>query len=211
MLSLEERNRLLDEFSARLKRHLPEAWRCLYEERSGSAKFGSGQRTLVCVECPAEGPFKRDAVLATLGRLAHRHDGTLDPCADEFALLSFGNVEDALRMSVELQRLVPHARLRVGLVSGRSRMAACRAAGRDFFILLGEERARVEALTRRAAPGTVQLAVEAYQALRSTIEHDVGSCILLEAFDGDELTEASLTLPPDPAAELSTFAGLGLT
>jgi hypothetical protein len=211
MVSLEERNRLLDEFSTQLKRHLPEAWRSLYEERSGTAKFGSGQRTLVCVEAPAEGPFRRDAVLATLRRLARRHDGTLDPCADEFAFLSFGNPEDALRMAVELQRLVPHARLRVGLVSGRSRIAVCQAAGRDFFILLGEERARVEALTRRAAPGTVQLAVEAYEAVRDTIAHGVGSCILLEAFNGDELTEASLTLPPDPTADLSTFAGLGLT
>ena len=212
MVCVEEKNRLLDEFSTQVRRHFPEVvWRSLFSERSGSADFGSAQRTLLCVECPAEGPFNRDAVLASLKRLALRHDGILDPCADDFAFVSFPDPEAALRTAVELQRLVPRARLRMGLGSGRCRMALCQAAGHDFLMLLGAERARIEGLTMRAAPGTIQLAPEAYERLHGTISHDLGSCLVLQEFDDEILTEVSLTLPPDVTADVSTFAGLGLT
>jgi hypothetical protein len=212
MVCVEEKGLLLEEFSGRVRRHFPErVWRSLFEDRSGSAEFGSAQRTLVCVECPATGPFQRDAVVASLRRLAKRHDGLVDPCAEDFAFVSFPDPEAALRTAVELQRLVPRARLRMGLVSGRCRMALVSAGGQDFLMLLGSERARVEALTARAAPGTIQLATEAYERLQATISQDLGSCLVLQEFDHDVLTEVSLTLPPDAAADVSTFAGLGLT
>ncbi|HET8745125.1 MAG TPA: hypothetical protein VFM98_05950 [Ramlibacter sp.] len=211
MVGTEEKGRLLAEFSINVQRHFPDVWRSLFEERSGNAKFGSAQRTLVCVECPVSGPLKRDALLASLRRLARRHEGTVDPCADEFAFVSFGNPQDALAMAVELQRLVARARLRVGLASGRCRMARCDAAGQAFLMLLGDERARVRTLTLHAAPGSVQLAPGAYEDLRDAIDSTLGSCIVMESFEDDELHEVSLTLPPDPMADLSTFAGLGLT
>jgi hypothetical protein len=140
-----------------------------------------------------------------------RHDGMVDPCADGFAFVSFPDAEAALRTAVELQRLVPRARLRMGLGTGRCRMALVSAGGSDFLMLLGSERARIEAMTARAAPGTIQLAPEAYESLQGTISQDLGSCLLLQEFDHDVLTEVSLTLPPDAAADVSTFAGLGLT
>jgi hypothetical protein len=212
MLGVEEKSLLLDEFSARIQRHLPgSVWRSLFEERSGKAGFGSAQRTLLCVECPFEGPFARDSVVAGLKRLARRHEGIVDPCADDFAFVSFADPEAALRTAVELQRLVPRARLRMGLGSGRCRMAVCSAGGQDFLVLLGSERARIEELTRRAAPGAVQLPPEQYETLEGTIGHDLGSCLVLAEFDNEVLTEVSLTLPPDVTAEVSTFAGLGLT
>lgn len=212
MVGTEEKNSLVDELSRRVREHLPpEVWRSLFEAHSGSAAFGSTQRTLVCVECPDEGPFQRNAVVATLQRLAVRHDGIVDPCVDEFAFVSCRDAAGALRLAVELQRLVPRARLRMGLGGGRCRMALCKAEGREFLILLGAERARVRDLATRAAPGTVQLAPEAYAGVRDMITNDLGSCLVLEAFDHDELTEVSLTLPPDAAADVSTFAGLGLT
>jgi len=212
MVDVEEKSRLLDEFSARIQHHFPHAvWRSLFEERSGTAQFGSAQRTLLCVECPEEGPFTRKDVLASLKRLARGNDGVVDPCAADFAFVSFAEPEAALLTGVELQRLVPRARLRMGLGCGRSRLARCRAADQDFLLLLGDERSRIEALTRRAAPGTLQLAPEAYAALQGTIADGLGSCIVLLEMDADELTEASLTLPPDATADVSTFVGLGLT
>jgi hypothetical protein len=212
MAGVDEKSRLLDEFSTQVQRHFPESvWRSLFEERSGKAGFGSAQRTLLCVECLTEGPFSRDNVVASLKRLARRHEGIVDPCADDFAFLSFAEPEAALRTAVELQRLVPRARLRMGLGSGRCRMAVCSAGGQDFLILLGSERARIEELTRRAAPGTVQLAPEQYETLQGTITHDLGSCLVMAEFDNEVLTQVSLTLPPDVTAEVSTFAGLGLT
>ncbi len=69
----------------------------------------------------------------------------------------------------------------------------------------------MEGLTRRAAAATVQLAPEAYEKLQGAISHDLGSCLVMAEFDDDVLTEVTLTLPPDPAADVSTFAGLGLT
>jgi hypothetical protein len=57
----------------------------------------------------------------------------------------------------------------------------------------------------------VQLAPEQYETLEGTIGHDLGSCLVLAEFDKEVLTEVSLTLPPDVTAEVSTFAGLGLT
>jgi hypothetical protein len=212
MVCVEEKSKLLDEFCEQVRRHFREGvWRSLFEDRSGSAEFGSAQRTLVCVECPSTGPFQKDGVVASLTRLARRHDGVVDPCAGDFAFVSFPDAEAALRTAVELQRLVPRARLRMGLGTGRCRMALVSAGGRDFLMLLGSERARIEALTARAAPGTIQLAPEAYGHLQATISHDLGSCLVLQEFDHDVLTEVSLTLPPDAAADVSTFAGLGLT
>jgi len=70
---------------------------------------------------------------------------------------------------------------------------------------------RAEALTARAAPATVQLAPEAYEKLHDAISQALGSCLVMAEFEGDVLTDVSLTLPPDPAADVSTFAGLGLT
>jgi hypothetical protein len=212
MVCAEEKTMLLDEFSEQVGRHFPEGvWRSLFQERTGRAEFGSAVRTIVCVECPTEGPLKREGVLVTLRRLAPRHEGLLDPCAGEFAFVSFPDPNAALRMAVALQRLVPRARLRVGIGIGRCRMALCAADGHDFVLLLGKERARVEGLTRRAAAATVQLAPEAYEKLQGAISHDLGSCLVMAEFDDDVLTEVTLTLPPDPAADVSTFAGLGLT
>lgn len=212
MVCAEEKTMLLDEFSDQVRRHFPSSvWRSLFEERTGRAEFGSATRTLLCVEFPTEGPLKREGLLSALSRLAPRHDGLLDPCCGDFGFVSFASQDRALQMAVALQRQMPRARLRLGIGIGRCRMALCSADGRDFMLLLGKERARVEELTRRAAPGTVQLAPEAYEKLQDAISHELGSCLVMAEFDEDVLREVSLTLPPDPAAEVSTFAGLGLT
>jgi hypothetical protein len=40
---------------------------------------------------------------------------------------------------------------------------------------------------------------------------DLGSYLVMAEFENDLLTEISLTIPPDVSADVSTFAGLGLT
>jgi len=211
-MSTDDKRVLLAEFSAQVRRHFPEGvWRSLFQERTGTAEFGTATRTVMCVECPAEGPLTRDGLLAAIQRLTPRHEGLLDPCTDGFAFVSFGTPQAALQMAVALQRQLPKARLRMGLVIGRCRMALCSADGTDFLMLLGAERARAQALTSRASPGTLQLAPEAYDALEGQISQDLGSCVVMAEYDADRLTEVSLTLPPDRSADLSTFAGLGLT
>lgn len=212
MMAVDEKTLLLNEFSQQVQRHFPDGvWRSLFQDRTGRAEVGSANRALVCVEIPSEGPLTREGLLGSMGRLVARHNGVLDPCAGDFAFASFADAEAALQMAVALQRLLPRARLRTGIGLGRCRMARCNADGRDFLLLLGKQRARVEALTQSASPATVQLTPEAYEQLQAVISHDLGSCIVMAEFDDDVLREVSLTLPPDPASELSTFAGLGLT
>jgi hypothetical protein len=212
MVCVDEKTKLVDELSALVARHFPESvWRAVCNREGGSAAFGWATRALVAIECPDQGPFKRDAVLATLQRLARKHGGLVDPCPQEFAMVTFRDAESALRLVVELQRLVPRARLRMGLGGGRCRMALCKAEGSEFLVLLGDERERMQSLAECAAPGTVQFTPHAYAPLRDLITSDLGSCLVLEAYDGEQLTEVSLTLPPDATADLSTFAGLGLT
>lgn len=211
-MSTDDKKVLLAEFSAQIRRHFPAGvWRALFETRTGTAEFGTATRTLLCVECPADGPLTRDGLLAAIQRLTPRHEGLLDPCTGNYAFVSFGTPQSALTMAVALQRQLPRARLRMGLVIGRCRMALCSADGADFLLLLGAERARAEALTSRASLGTLQLAPEAYDALEGQINRDLGSCVVMAEYDADQLTEVSLTLPPDRSADLSTFAGLGLT
>lgn len=212
MVCTQEKDSLLGEFSEQVRRHFPAAvWRSLFLDRTGRAEFGSTVRTVLCIECPSSGPLKRDGLLAALNRTAPLHAGRVDPCTGDFAFVSFADPACGLRMAMALQRQLPRARLRMGLATGRCRMAVCSVEGHDFLMLLGQERARVESLTERAAAGTVQLAPETYDLLQNQISHDLGSCVVLAEFDDDVLTEVSLTLPPDPAAEASTFAGLGLT
>lgn len=209
---VEEKSSLLREFAGRVRDHFPPTvWRSLYEERTGTAEFGSARRTLLCVECPAGGPITREGVVSAMKRVVPQLQGLVDPCPGDFAFASFPDPGSAMQAAVRMHRAMPKARLRMGLGSGRCRMALCSAGGADFVLLLGEERARVEALARRGSPGTTQLAPEVYEVLEDWLQHELGSCVVMAEYDGESLTEVSVTLPPAQGADLSTFAGLGLT
>ncbi len=65
MVGTDDKAKLLDEFSERVRRHFPAAvGHSLFVERTGRAEFGSATRTLVCVECPSEGPLTHEGLLA---------------------------------------------------------------------------------------------------------------------------------------------------
>lgn len=211
-LQTESTEVLIDELSGRLQKHCPpDVWRSLFEDRTGKARFGHATRTLVCVECPESGPLTRTGIVAALGRLAPRHHGLLDPCAGDFAIASFDEANDALSLAVAMQRFAPRARLRIGVNTCVCRMAACHCGDERFTVLLGAARTETEAMTSRASPGTIQLGPQAYVLLEEMIGEELGSCVVMAEYDGDVLTEVSLTLPPDRNTDLSTFAGLGLT
>ena len=212
MVCVAEKTLLLDEFSGQVQRHFPDSvWRSLFLERTGSAQFGTASRTLLCVECPQSGPLTSDGVFAALARLAPLYGGRLDPCGDAFAFVSFSQPHAALRMALAAQRATARGRLRMGLASGRCNVAHARADGQEFLLLLGSQRARVAELTDRAAAGTVQISPEIHEALDGLMADEFGSCVVMAEYDGEVLKELSLTLPPDSAADMSTFAGLGLT
>lgn len=212
MICAEEKNELLDEFSQHIRRHFPDSvWRSLFLERTGKAQFGSAERTVLCVELPEDGPLRSEGVHAMLRRLSQLHRGCIDPCSDELAFVSFGQADQALRMALAMQRVAGRARLRMGIVQGRCKVARCEADGREMLILLGKERTRASELARRAAAGTIQMCPDAWDAVGGDVSDRFGSCLVMAEFDGDALSEITVTVPPDASADLSTFAGLGLT
>jgi hypothetical protein len=212
MMGVQDKASLLDEFSGQVQRHFPASvWRSLFLDRTGTAQFGTAARSILCIECPETGPITRDGVLAAVTRLARVHGGRVDPCVGAFVLVSFSGTEAAVRAALALQRTTARARLRMGIVSCRCNVARATVDGRDFLVLLGRERASVEELTAAAPAGTVHMAPDAYQALGGYIDEGLGSCVVMTEYEGDELTDVTLTVPPDGSADLSTFAGLGLT
>jgi hypothetical protein len=212
MICVEEKTALVNEFSCNVQRHFPDSvWRSLFEERTGRAQFGTATRTLLCVESPEGGPLSHEGLIAALTRLARVHGGRVDPCADEFAFASFSRPEQALRVAVALQRATGRARLRMGLLTGPCRLVRGHADGQEILMLLGSARERVASLAHRAAAGTVQVAPETYEAIDGVISDGLGSCVMMAEFDDDVLREVTLTLPPEITADVSTFAGLGLT
>jgi hypothetical protein len=212
MMCVEERVSLVNEFSSQVERHFPaDVYRSLFLERTGTAQFGTANRTLLCIECPQSGPMNRGAVLAAVARLTPAYGGRVDPCSGDFVLVSFSTPEAALRLTIALQRSTARARLRMGLTTGRCNVVRGHAEGQDFLVLLGKERSRAEAFASRAAAGTVQMAPDTYDALGGSIAEDMGSCVVMVEFENEAVSEITLTVPPDASAELSTFAGLGLT
>lgn len=211
MLCEEEKTRLVDEFSNHVEQHFPApVWRSLFLDRTGSAQFGTATRTLLAVELPQGGPLRRDAVMEMLSQVSSRNGGHMDPAAGPYAFTSFATAEAALAAAISMQRLAARGRLRIGLTTGRCRMALAKASDLEFMLLLGEARARAQMLASHAAPGAVQLAPDTYEALGGAIDDSFGSCVVIAEYDDeDRVAEVSLTLPPDAAAELSTFAGLG--
>lgn len=212
MLCVAEKTALLDEFSHQVRRHFPiGVWRSLFLDRTGSAQFGTAARTLLCIECPESGPLTRDGVVAALTRLVQLHGGCVDPCIDGFAFVSSARPEQALRVALALQRLAGRARLRMGVLTARCNVARGHAEGQDILMLLGTQRARVQELASHASAGTVQMSPETYEAIGGAVSDELGSCVVMAEFDADQLKEITLTIPPDDSADVSTFAGLGLT
>jgi hypothetical protein len=211
MVRTDEKLLLTEEFADQVRRHFSDGvWRSLFQERTGHAQFGTATRTVLCVEWPDSGALAGPALQTMVERLARLHQGHVDPCGEAFLFISFSRPEAALRTALALQRATTRAKLRMGLHVGRCNVAKARAEGADFLVLLGPERARAEALAVRAAPGTVQLSPDVYDALGGQISDDLGSCVLMAEFDGELLSDISLALPPDSTSEYSTFAGLGL-
>lgn len=203
---------LVRELFERIERDLPRAaWRTVYVDQSETVRVRGTNVSVVCFELPAPGTVSRDGLLARISAQAIAHDGRVDPCIGQFALVSFSRASAALRMALGLQRLVREGRPRVGIASGRCPVALFQAAGKDYSLLLGSGRTRAEELARRAAGASVQLCPETFRRLEAGQEQELDSCLMLSEYDDDVLTQVSLTLPPDHPEELSTFAGLGLT
>lgn len=212
MMCAEQKTALIDEFQHQVRRHFPAGvWHSLFTERTGHAQFGTAVRTLVCIECPEAGPLTRQGLLAGVSRLAQIHGAHVDPCADAYVHLSSSSPQAGLRLGLALQRLFARARLRMSVTTGPCNVVRGKAHGQDILMLVGNLRARSEALTKSAASGSIRISPETYDLVGGAISDELGSCVVMAVSDGEKMEEITLTLPPDAAADVSTFAGLGLT
>jgi hypothetical protein len=62
-----------------------------------------------------------------------------------------------------------------------------------------------------AAGGTIALSPDSYAVVREQITREIRDALVMTEVDEGEVTQASILLAPRASAELSTFAGLGLT
>jgi class 3 adenylate cyclase len=95
-------------------------------------------------------------------------------------------------------------------VSGDCTLASLQLEGRLLRVLVGEAVDRAEAVTAMASPGTIRISPETFALLQEDIV-GMPHWMVTTEYEGDCMTAASLTLPPRGNAQLSTFAGLGLT
>ena len=211
MTGRQETNSLADAFSARIARDFPHAvWQSLFAEGAARPDLQAGTWSIVCAETSWDGRMSRDEVRGALGRLAASHGGQLDAGPGATSLAAFADPSAALRVALALQRQTAGARLRIGVLTARTALARFLWEGAAVNLLVGEPVARAAALLHGADSGTVQLCPASYGALAG-FSPELDACVVMAAYEGDDLTQVTLTPPPAPGEFLSTFAGLGLT
>jgi hypothetical protein len=206
----DETNYLADAFSARVARDFPrQVWQSLFVDRSEAVRLRPGTWSVVCAESTWDGRLSQDQVRSALAGLAANHGGHADAGPGP-SLAAFADPDAALRAALALQRLTADARLRIGVVTVHAGLAQFRREGATVNLLVGEPQARASLLLHAADPGTVQLCAVTYGALAG-FNAELDACVVMAEYEGDELTQVTLTLPPPRGEFLSTFAGLGLT
>ena len=87
-----------------------------------------------------------------------------------------------------------------------------RSEGQTRCTLLGPEVGLAAKVAATAASGSIVISPETYALVQHEIQAETAGCLLTEEFHDSDLAQASITPTPTRGnAELSTFAGLGLT
>ena len=203
---------VLDALSHRVLRHMsPSAWRKLFlRPHQEVMHFTPASGTLLSAAAQVPAWHDASAVQQEMEYLARQHGGELDPCPDASALLRFDDAQAALQMALELQQSAGDVRYKVGLASGECLVATLQLEGRSLRVLVGGVVEQVEDVMRLATPGSIRLAPETFHLVQDAVLR-MGHCMVTTEFEGEAITATSLMLPPRSSAQLSTFAGLGLT
>ncbi|NML47835.1 hypothetical protein HHL11_29065 [Ramlibacter sp. G-1-2-2] len=204
----------LEELSARVLRFLPRSlWHELFVEGNGDGvRFEDCTLTLLFAQASRPVPEQAAALLQREMRwLAGSHQGKADPSAGPDHLVMFKNPKAALRMALALQNSEQNVQFKVGIHTGRCTLALFEAEGRQWALALGPERDEAIAVSAKAVAGTVIISGGTCKALGDALDEEVGGALVSEEFEGAELVQATVILPPKPTAFQSSFAGLGLT
>jgi hypothetical protein len=161
--------------------------------------------TFLCADAPDEGwGAEETAIFANKFGARSLHGHGID------FVLSFTEPATALRAAVVWQRLAAGTRPRVALhtvdcnehpIEADAHAPSCVQEAID----LGSR------LAMDAAGGTIALSPDSYAVVREQITREIRDALVMTEVDEGEVTQASILLAPRASAELSTFAGLGLT
>ena len=181
-------------------------WRELFlANRSEMVSFGEQAVTLVAADCPLEWGGEHAEFFAS------RFGGHAQATAEAELLMVFERPGAALRAALALQRTSDAQPLRVAMTTGARSFATVPRAGSTRRVYFGPAVEHAERLVADAARGTLLLCADSYGALQHRLAVEAPEAVIATELIGEQVTSASVILPPPQASQLSTFAGLGLT
>jgi hypothetical protein len=152
--------------------------------------------------------FDADWTPTEIEVLAERHGGRVE--ARGQLALAFPDARQALAVALLLQRLSGQ-QVRAALLTATCTTACFELGGQPRCLTIGTVPARAAANARGVPPGSIHLSAETYGVLGPALERATGAAVVTTELEDDVVTSAAITLTPPRRAELSTFAGLGLT
>lgn len=183
------------------------SWRAIFVgQRADAVRFQRRSLTLLHSDSPDDSPG--DLVVSLI---AEQYGGTFQYGSKWPVALSFDEPSAALRAGLTLHRIAQGKRLRTALTCGVCTAAVFDVNGTSRTVLLGEAVAKAAADALTAPAGSIQIAPHTYHLVHAEIGVAARGAVLMTEMRGDEVSSATLTLPPSPCSDLSTFAGLGLT
>jgi hypothetical protein len=203
-----DRAGLLEALSERILRHAGvELWRRLFLGPTfGSIRFETRALTVLAADAPLERGSSDDRAL-----LAERLGGTLEISRGADIVLAFDEARAALRAAVVLQRLADQRRVRTALNTATATVACFELDGTSQCLVIGAAIERAESALAACSPGTIYLSAASYATLHERIGDDVRDGLVATELENENVTQASIMLPPQAGSPMSTFAGLGLT
>jgi hypothetical protein len=199
---------LLEVLSERVLRHAgAELWRQLFLGPAfASIRFETRALTVLAADVPLVSGSGADRAL-----LAERLAGKLEASRAADIVLAFDEARAALRAAVVLQRLAGHGRVRTALNTASATVACFDLDGVAHCVLLGTAIDHAESALAACSPGTIYLSASSYATLHERIGDEVRDGLVATELDNENVTQASIMLPPQAGSPMSTFAGLGLT
>lgn len=203
-----DRSALLEVLSERILQHSgAELWRQLFLGPAfGSIRFEARALTMLAADVPLVRGSAADTAL-----LADRLAGKLETSRVADLVLGFDEARAALRAAVVLQRLAGHGRVRTTLNTATATVACFELDGQVQCVVIGNAIDHAESALAACSPGTIWLSASSYATLHERIGDDVRGGLVATELQDENVTQASIMLPPQAGSPMSTFAGLGLT
>lgn len=167
---------------------------------------------LQLVATAPEGVEETEAFRAEMQRVLALAGGQVDPCVRSGLLASFQHLKPCLGVAVALQRYGRDLGLRVAVAGGTCAFATFECVQAPWWTVVGTQAVRVGELLAATPSGTILVGAEVYDQAERDMPDALASCLVSQEYLGEHLAQVSISVPPPRgSAQLSTFAGLGLT